>query len=481
MSRRWPRRRFRVAATHPAGGVEQRRRRDWQKDLCTAVAETAGRESSIIGTVIATAREFVCNDTGRHRRRSDELIALLAATGMHSVVVMPLLIDGTTIAVLVLAARDSDVVGEEELTMLRDVAGNLSFGLQYLQRDITRAFSLAFRSADRPGKAPPVLRARAAPAREARRHARPACGGRVRHRAARASSTSPSAAAPATCCCSMWQSASSRPATASQVAHFGGGTFAMVRHAWANCRGHMREFGRLNADTAFWRTLPDRRPCHSDHGPHGYCALARRCRRRPCPWCRTPKPRCSYARAIGERHLRYSAAARSSIVGQLALEHRLRFALERGEFELHYQPKINVASRRIQGAEALLRWRSSEDGLVSPAVFLPSLEASGLIVQVGEWVVQQAARDCQRWMKAGLPPVRIAVNIAAGAAAAAGFRGQLPRRDHPLVNAGLGAGHRDHRRRAAREFRRMKWTSCAACANRACASRSTTSARAIRH
>jgi EAL domain-containing protein (putative c-di-GMP-specific phosphodiesterase class I) len=60
----------------------------------------------------------------------------------------------------------------------------------------------------------------------------------------------------------------------------------------------------------------------------------------------------------------------------------------------------------------LLRWRSPEDGLVSPAVFLPSLEATGMIAQVGDWVVRQAAEDCQRWMQCELPPVRIAVNIA---------------------------------------------------------------------
>src|SRR5690606_33225538 len=103
--------------------------------------------------------------------------------------------------------------------------------------------------------------------------------------------------------------------------------------------------------------------------------------------------------------------ARSNRVGQLALEHRLRFALDRQEFELHYQPKVSVASRRVRGAEALLRWRKSEEGLVSPALFLQSLEATGLIVPVGHWVIRQAAMDCQRWMKAGLAPVRVAVNI----------------------------------------------------------------------
>src|SRR5690606_4706007 len=67
--------------------------------------------------------------------------------------------------------------------------------------------------------------------------------------------------------------------------------------------------------------------------------------------------------------------------------------------------------RRIQGAEALLRWRSPEDGLVSPAGFLPVLESSELILDVGQWIVRQAASDCAAWKQARLPPVRIAVNI----------------------------------------------------------------------
>ena len=113
-----------------------------------------------------------------------------------------------------------------------------------------------------------------------------------------------------------------------------------------------------------------------------------------------------------ERHVRYNAATRSDMVGQLALEHQLRFALERNEFELHYQPKVSITSRRIRGAEALLRWRKPEQGLVSPALFIPTLEATGLILPVGQWVIRQAARDCAMWKKQGLPPVRIAVNIA---------------------------------------------------------------------
>jgi EAL domain-containing protein (putative c-di-GMP-specific phosphodiesterase class I) len=118
------------------------------------------------------------------------------------------------------------------------------------------------------------------------------------------------------------------------------------------------------------------------------------------------------ARLTGERQLHYSAEKHSEMVSGLALEHKLRVALERRQFELHYQPKLNIMTRRLEGLEALIRWRDPDAGLVSPAAFLPLLESTGLIVDVGEWVIQQAASDCQQWLRAGLPAVRVAVNIA---------------------------------------------------------------------
>src|SRR6478736_6618324 len=103
------------------------------------VAESAARESGVIGTVIGTGREFVCNNTAT-RSATARFDSLMLQAGLLSVVVLPLMVDNTAIAVLVLTARDCDVVGDEELDMLREVAGNLSFGLQYLQRDTHARF-----------------------------------------------------------------------------------------------------------------------------------------------------------------------------------------------------------------------------------------------------------------------------------------------------------------------------------------------------
>jgi EAL domain-containing protein (putative c-di-GMP-specific phosphodiesterase class I) len=117
------------------------------------------------------------------------------------------------------------------------------------------------------------------------------------------------------------------------------------------------------------------------------------------------------ARATGQRQLSYSARQHGQDKARLALEHRLRVALEQRQFELHYQPKVNVKTRRLEGVEALIRWNEPGAGLVPPSVFLPLLESTGRIVEVGEWVLEQAVRDCQHWQQLGLPAVRIAVNV----------------------------------------------------------------------
>jgi len=96
---------------------------------------------------------------------------------------------------------------------------------------------------------------------------------------------------------------------------------------------------------------------------------------------------------------------------RLVLENSLRQGLERGEFVVHYQPQINVASGCIVGAEALVRWNHPQIGLVPPAKFIPVAEASGLIVLIGEWVLREACRQNCLWKQAGLPPISVAVNI----------------------------------------------------------------------
>ncbi len=95
------------------------------------------------------------------------------------------------------------------------------------------------------------------------------------------------------------------------------------------------------------------------------------------------------------------------------LESELRTALEQRQFVLHYQPQVDLASNRIIGVEALVRWQNPRLGLVPPNQFIPLAEETGLIEPMGEWVLFEACRQNQLWLAKGLTPVRMSVNVAA--------------------------------------------------------------------
>jgi len=117
------------------------------------------------------------------------------------------------------------------------------------------------------------------------------------------------------------------------------------------------------------------------------------------------------AKASGERYLFYTEEMTERVAEKLALENKLRQALENDEFVLHYQPKIDLETRAIVGVEALIRWQSPELGLVPPMKFIPLLEETGLILQVGSWALKRAALDHRAWVEAQLKAPRVAVNV----------------------------------------------------------------------
>jgi diguanylate cyclase (GGDEF)-like protein/PAS domain S-box-containing protein len=117
------------------------------------------------------------------------------------------------------------------------------------------------------------------------------------------------------------------------------------------------------------------------------------------------------AKASGDRYLFYTQTMTESVAGKLTLENQLRQALDKEEFVLHYQPKVNLASGKLTSAEALIRWNDPRTGLVPPGRFIPILEETGLIYDVGRWALRKAIEDYLRWRAAGLAAVRIAVNV----------------------------------------------------------------------
>ncbi|MEH2314792.1 MAG: EAL domain-containing protein [Nostoc sp.] len=119
-----------------------------------------------------------------------------------------------------------------------------------------------------------------------------------------------------------------------------------------------------------------------------------------------------YAKDKGRNNYQfYSVSLSAKNPELLTLEKSLRYALEREEFTVYYQPRVNIATGEITGMEALLRWQHPEMGLVAPSVFIPLAEESGLIVPIGEWVLRTACSQNKTWQDAGLPPMMIAVNL----------------------------------------------------------------------
>jgi diguanylate cyclase (GGDEF)-like protein len=117
------------------------------------------------------------------------------------------------------------------------------------------------------------------------------------------------------------------------------------------------------------------------------------------------------AKTTGDSQLFYTQRLSVAVTEKLMLEHALREALDVKEFQLHYQPRVDLESRRIRGLEALIRWNSPARGMVPPATFIPLMEETGMIVPVGAWVLRQAAEERDRWRQMGMNPPRIAVNV----------------------------------------------------------------------
>jgi diguanylate cyclase len=119
----------------------------------------------------------------------------------------------------------------------------------------------------------------------------------------------------------------------------------------------------------------------------------------------------AHAHASNAAFVFYAEKLTATVAEKLAMESRLRRALERDEFVVHYQPKVSLRDDKVTGVEALIRWMSPELGLVYPAQFIPMLEETGLIREVGAWVLRRANADQKRWAMRGETAPRVAVNV----------------------------------------------------------------------
>ena len=144
------------------------------------------------------------------------------------------------------------------------------------------------------------------------------------------------------------------------------------------------------------------------------------------------------AKVTGDRQLFYAERMTATVAGRLNLENQLREAIDKDQFVLHYQPKVNLVSGKMTGAEALIRWNDPRGGLTPPRKFIPMLEQTGLIHEVGRWALRRVLEDHLRWRNAGLPAIRIAANVSALQLRSRSFLDELRQALNTDVHAAAG-------------------------------------------
>lgn len=377
--------------------------------LGAALSEATEGSQSFVEGVVKTDKPFVLTEAVSGTL-SEGVTRVLRDARVQSLVALPIMVDSTAMGAFVLTAHESGAISDEELMMLLEVAGNVSYAMQYLQKDVTVRFLSHFDSQTGLAKRSLFCERLARMIDEsAARHSRLVVAVIDIERLSLINDSFGRRTGDL-----LLQHVADRlkrrfPHT-EQVAHFGGGTFAVVRDPGSRSMDETLAAARDHGAALFGEPFVIEQRKIPVSARSGFTIFPEQGRDANA-LVQQAEAALHSARASGERRAYFSAKAQSQLVSGLALEHKLRLALERQQFVLHYQPKVNVRSRRIEGMEALLRWHDPDRGLVSPGEFLPVLESTGLIVEVGDWIIQRAALDCQHWLSAGLPPVRVAVNV----------------------------------------------------------------------
>jgi diguanylate cyclase (GGDEF)-like protein len=368
------------------------------------------------------AAPFICQDAG----------------ATHAAVIgLPLIVDKTVVGVLGVCPRDHSAIAEEELVMLREVAANLSFALQYLRQDSKVRLLSYFDVLT-------GLAKRSLFCERLGRTFRESTGGLgSSHAIAVLDIQNLSAINDAFGRHSgdqllqlLADRLKRRFTDTELLAHFAGGTFALVQPVERSAAAALDALNQ-HVDQLFAEPFSLQGkdvPVAARSG----IALYPEDGNDPDTLVNRAEASLRSTKESGQRRGHYSAEQHAEALARVALERKLRVALERQQFELYYQPKMSVKTRRIEGAEALIRWNDPDSGLVSPAKFLPILEETGLIVEVGDWVIERAALECRQWLRQGLPPLRIAVNIAPLQLRQPDFVGRFLKHVHPWATANCG-------------------------------------------
>jgi diguanylate cyclase (GGDEF)-like protein/PAS domain S-box-containing protein len=365
-------------------------------------------DTSLIGRALRTGEITISTDL----TKSEPPVACreqLLGEGFKSLVALPFSVNGARVGVLSLASRESDQLSDEELLLLQDMIANLSFALQYRQKETAAQYLAYFdaltglakrallcerldealRNRVEPEGAPTVVAFDVMHLSNVNDTFGRHVGDLLLQRVA--------------------EQLKHHIEDDTRVGYLGGGTFVLVLP--------QDESSAENVTTFLESTVF--RDVFKIEGRSIRASFKSGIARYPLDGedasTLTQRAEAALKRAkeSGEPYLHYQVEVHSELAERLALEHNLRGALDEHQFVLHYQPQVNIATGRIDGVEALLRWNDPQGGLTLPGRFLHVLESSGMIVAVGDWVLRQAAQDCHRWSRMGIGPVRIAVNVSA--------------------------------------------------------------------
>ena len=384
-----------------AGGGE-----DFPEPDILPISDGIEADTSLSSRALRTGEVTVCSDL-RHSEPPVAMRSQLQALGYRSVVALPLFIGGRRFGVLTLTSKNENLVGDEELVLLQDMMASLCSALRSQEHAEAAQFLASFdpltglakrslfcerlekllQPGGDPGHAPVVAVFDVLHLS----HINDTFGRRVGDLVLR----------------EVAERLKAHSNSDDRVGYLGGGIFALIEPGLGASEGAISQI--LDADIfaepvriegrslrLSYRSGVARFP---DDGPDAGTLLER------------AEAAHKHAKESGEPYLHYQLKMHSDIAERLALEHRLRAAVDDRQFVLYYQPQIAYATGRIESVEALLRWNDPEHGLTTPSHFLPVLESSGLIVAVGELAFLQVAEDCERWGKLGLPAFRVAVNV----------------------------------------------------------------------
>ncbi len=377
------------------------------QDIDFAVLDPAAAPSPA-ERAIHSGEPCIINDFDVELRPAAEPVWI--AHGWPAVAALPLLIDGTAIGAMTLFSGHRAIFDEPEVGVLRELTANLCFALQYLEKDEALHFLAYFDSltglAKRQLFCQRLAQVLTSDASEGRSRAvlvfdvqklgaiNDSLGRYVGDQLIEEISARIKQAYRSTEC----------------AAHLGGGTFALML---ANARGDDSEdTGRLMQSSVAQVFIDPFRIGGEELRPAIRTGVAFYPHDGDSAESLVQNAEAALhaAREDNEKYMMSALVTQRATSRSVALEARLTAALDNQEYLLHYQPKFDIATGRIVGLEALLRWQDSQTGLVPPSLFVPLLERSGAIVEVGEWVFQQAVREVQGWMAQKIA-VRVAVNV----------------------------------------------------------------------